>query len=182
MYELSGPERQTITHQAATAAAAFFKRVKDPEGDPGVVEARGALERFTAEVESATADVERCRKTVSDARTHLHADIGTGKSTTKAWAVTAEAERAVVEATLRLEMAKRGRVDAEAKLITVRLAAIEAALPAAGEAVNAAREAARAAEVASVAASRALGQVRAGAGSLALQVDRLRTAAARGAR
>jgi len=182
MYEFTGPERQRITSEAAKAAAIFLKAVKDPEADPAVAEARGALERFTAEVESGTADVEGCKKTVTDARARLHADIRNGKGSAKAWAAMTETERAVVEAALHVETAKRARVEAEANLVAARRAAIEAVLPAAGEAVRAAREATRTAWVAYLAAERALGQVRSRAGSLAVQGDHLRTAAAGGAR
>jgi len=181
MFELTGPERQTITIQAAKSAAAFLKAVKNPEADLFVVEARGALERFTLEVESATSRVQSCKIAVTVARDRLHADVAGGKGSEKAWAGVTEAERASVEAGLRLETARGTRADAQTRLAAARLAAIEGALPAAGEAANAAREAARAAEVSFMAGARALAMVRSRVGSLASQADHLRTAAAGGA-
>ena len=178
MRELTGPERLTVTDRAAKAAEMFLKNLQEPESTPGVTEARVTLERFRAEFEASTGEVETCKTGVTDARGRLQADVSAGRSGTKAWAAVTAAERALVEATLRVETARHARGEAEAKLTGARLTAMQRAMPAAREAVGAAIEAARAAEVAFLIGQRALALVRSRAGVLASQLDRLSSLAA----
>ena len=182
MREMTGEERQTVTSEAAKAAAVFLKAIKDLELDPAVVGCRTAVERLAGELQAAQEAATGADRVVTGARAHLHEALASGKSTARAWEAITDGEHAAAEARVRLELTQRATGDAKAALDAARLAAIEAVLPAAREAVGAAREATRAAEVGYLAAERALGQVRSRAGSLASQTDHLRTAAERGAR
>ena len=173
MRELTVPERLAVTSQAAKAAETFLKNLTEPESTPGVAEARVTLERFRAELEAVTGEVETCKTGVTDARGRLQADVSAGRSGTKAWAAVTAAERALVEATLRVETVRQARGEAEAKLTRARLTAMQSAMPAAREAVSAALAAARASEVAFLTGERALALVRSRAGALASRLDHL---------
>jgi hypothetical protein len=176
--ELTVPERLAVTSQAAKAAEMFLKNLQEPESTPGVVEARATLERFRAEFEAATSEVETCKTGVTDARGRLQTDVTAGRSGTKAWAAVTAAERALVEATLRVETVRHARGEAEAKLTGARVTAMQSAMPAAREAVSAAIAAARASEVAFLTGERTLALVRSRAGALACRLDHLTSPAA----
>jgi len=180
--EMTGEERQTVTSEAAKAAAVFLKAVKDPEGDPSVVGCRTAVERLAGELQAAQEAATGADRVGTEARAHLHEALASGKSTARAWEAITDGERSAAEARIRFELTKQAAGEANAVLATARLATIEAVLPAARQAVHAATEAARAAEVAFLAGARALAMVRSRVGSLASQADHLRTAAAGDAR
>jgi hypothetical protein len=156
----------------------FLKNLQEPESTPGVAEARSTLERFRADLEAVTGEVETCKMGVTDARARLHADISAGRSGTKAWALVTSAERALVEASLRVETARHACGEAEAKLTGARVTAMQSAMPAAREAVSAAIAAARASEVAFLTGERTLALVRSRAGALACRLDHLTSPAA----
>jgi hypothetical protein len=174
--EWTGPERAAITSQAAAAAAAFLKGIADPERAPAVVGARAAVERLTSELQAAQEAAAGAALAITGARAELHKALGLGKSTAKAWEAITSGERNVADARVRLELTEQAAGEATSLLAAARLAAIEAALPAAGAACVVARQGERDAELAFLVASRALGLVRSHAGSLAVHGDCLRSA------